>query len=110
MRCRARFCAGKAPVNRRRRALKLGLGLYRHMLTPDYFAFARQAGWTHVVVHLVDYFNEGDANPRGNTPTGGKNRLWGIAGDPDKLWALDRLKSIRAQIETAGLKWEAIEN
>jgi mannonate dehydratase len=90
--------------------LKLGLGLYRHMLTPDYFAFARQAGCTHVVVHLVDYFNEGDSNPRGNQPTGGKNRLWGIAGDPDKLWSLERLKSIRAQIEAAGLKWEAIEN
>ena len=37
--------------------MKPGLGLYRHMLTRDYYDFARQAGCTHVVVHLVDYFN-----------------------------------------------------
>src|SRR5436190_989754 len=36
--------------------MKLGLGLYRHMLTRENFSFARQAGATHVVAHLVDYF------------------------------------------------------
>ena len=36
--------------------MKLGLGLYRHMLTPANFQFARQAGATHIVAHLVDYF------------------------------------------------------
>ena len=35
---------------------KLGLGLYRHMLTPENFRFARQAGATHIVPHWVDYF------------------------------------------------------
>jgi hypothetical protein len=45
--------------------MNLGFGLYRHMLTPDYFAFARQVGATHVVVHMVDYFNnKGDATIR----------------------------------------------
>ena len=39
--------------------MKIGLGLYRHMLTRDYYDFARQAGCTHVVAHLVDYFNQG---------------------------------------------------
>ena len=34
--------------------MKIGLGLYRHMLTRDYYDFARQAGCTHVVVHLVE--------------------------------------------------------
>ena len=43
--------------------MKIGLGLYRHMLTRDYYDFARQAGCTHVVVHLVDYFNQGDIEP-----------------------------------------------
>jgi hypothetical protein len=32
--------------------MKIGLGLYRHMLTRDYYDFARQAGCTHVVVHV----------------------------------------------------------
>ena len=36
--------------------MKLGLGLYRHYLTADNFRFARQAGATHIVAHLTDYF------------------------------------------------------
>jgi mannonate dehydratase len=36
--------------------MKLGLGLYRHMLTSDNFRFAKQAGATHIVAHLVDYY------------------------------------------------------
>lgn len=32
--------------------MKLGFGLYRHMLTEDYFRFARQCGATHLIVHL----------------------------------------------------------
>jgi mannonate dehydratase len=52
--------------------MKIGLGLYRHMLTREYYDFARQAGCTHVVAHLVDYFNQGPSNPRNNQPTGSK--------------------------------------
>ena len=33
--------------------MKLGLGLYRHMLTPENFRFARQAGAIHIVAHLT---------------------------------------------------------
>lgn len=29
--------------------MKLGLGLYRHMLTPDNLAFARQAGMAYAL-------------------------------------------------------------
>lgn len=90
--------------------MKIGIGLYRHMLTPEYFAFARQAGCTHVVIHLVDYFNNGSANPRNNQPTGGKDQPWGYAGDPDQLWTVAELQAIRKQIEEAGLTLEAIEN
>ena len=90
--------------------MKLGVGLYRHMLTREYYAFARQAGCTHVVIHLVDYFNQSSSNPRDNQPTGGKDKPWGVAGDPEKLWTVDELKGIRAQIEDAGLTLAAIEN
>jgi mannonate dehydratase len=90
--------------------MKVGLGLYRHMLTRDYYDFARQAGATHVVVHLVDYFNRGKANPRDNQPSGEKYEPWGIAGDPEKLWTVAELKQFRGEIEDAGLVLAAIEN
>jgi mannonate dehydratase len=90
--------------------MKIGLGLYRHMLTRDYYDFARQAGCTHVVVHLVDYFNQGPTNPKNNQPTGAKYEPWGLAGDPERLWTTQELKALRAQIEDAGLVLAAIEN
>jgi mannonate dehydratase len=89
--------------------MKLGFGFYRHMLSPDYFAFARQLGATHAVVHLVDYFNKGSNNSRQDQPVG-KLAGWGYAGDPDELWTLDSLVGIKRKIEDAGLIWEAIEN
>ena len=90
--------------------MKIGLGLYRHMLTRDYYDFARQAGCTHVVVHLVDYFNQSSSNPRDNQPTGGKYKPWGFAGNPHELWTVEQLKSLRADIEESGLILAAIEN
>jgi mannonate dehydratase len=90
--------------------MKVGLGLYRHMLTREYYDFARQAGCTHVVVHLVDYFHHGPSNPRNNQPTGAKYEPWGVAGDPEKLWTTDELTSLRREIEEAGLVLAAIEN
>lgn len=89
--------------------MKLGLGLYRHMLTGDNFRFARQAGATHIVVHLVDYFKGGSKNPRDNQPTG-TELGWGLAGDPDKLWTAEELTALRREIESYGLTLEAIEN
>ncbi len=90
--------------------MKLGFGLYKHMLTPPYLAFARQVGATHAVVHLVDYFKQGGpANPRQDQPVGELGG-WGYAGDPDALWSVDEMQTIRQQLEAAGLIWEAIEN
>jgi len=89
--------------------MKLGLGLYRHMLTRENFQFARQAGATHLVIHLVDYFKGGAHNPRDNQPTG-TDQGWGLAGDPNQLWTLEELVAIRKSIEAEGLKLEAIEN
>ena len=89
--------------------MKLGLGLYRHMLTRENFQFARQAGATHLVIHLVDYFKQGTHNPRDNQPTG-TDRGWGLAGDPNQLWTLEELVVLRKSVEAEGLKLEAIEN
>jgi len=94
---------------RRRHKMKLGLGLYRHMLTREHFQFARQAGATHIVAHLVDYFNAGAHNPRDNQPTG-TERGWGLAGDPERIWTLEELVDLKKAIEGEGLTLEAIEN
>lgn len=89
--------------------MKLGLGLYRHMLTRENFQFARQAGATHLVVHLVDYFKGAAHNPRDNQPTG-THQGWGMAGNPNELWSLEELVEMRRAAEKEGLKIEAIEN
>ena len=89
--------------------MKLGLGLYRHMLTRENFQFARQAGATHVVAHLVDYFRGGAPAARDDQPTG-TDLGWGLAGDPNALWSLAELVKLRREVEAAGLTLEAIEN
>lgn len=89
--------------------MKLGLGLYRHMLTPDQFRFARQIGATHIVAHLVDYFKSGAHVTRDNQPTGASGG-WGLAGDPNVLWSVEELIALRRNVEAEGLKLEAIEN
>jgi mannonate dehydratase len=89
--------------------MKLGLGLYRHMLTRENFQFARQAGATHLVVHLVDYFQGGSHGAGDNQPTGAREG-WGRAGDPDRLWSLEELTALRKEVNAAGLTLEAVEN
>lgn len=89
--------------------MKLGLGLYRHMLTAENFRFARQCGCTHVVAHLVDYFNQGEGQDRQNQPVGNKTG-WGRAGDPDKPWTYEELAKLKEQINASGLELAAIEN
>jgi mannonate dehydratase len=89
--------------------MKLGLGLYRHMLTADNYRFAKQSGCTHLVVHLVDYFNQSADNRPVDQPTGGVHG-WGRAGDPNKLWSYEELSALRRDINNAGLELEAIEN
>lgn len=89
--------------------MKLGFGLYRHMLNEKHYRFAKQCGATHVVVHLVDYFNNKDNNKQNaNQPVGNKGG-WGIAGD-GKLWSLEFLLNLKKEINSHGLKIEAIEN
>ena len=86
--------------------MKLGLGLYRGLLTPDNFQFAKQAGVTHLVVHLVDYFK--GASPQLSS---GPNTLgWGVTQNQDRPWTYEELAALKKEIEANGLVWEAIEN
>jgi mannonate dehydratase len=86
--------------------MKLGLGLYRGLLTEDNFRFAKQAGVSHLVVHLVDYFQ--GANPE--LSSGSNNLGWGVTRNGDRPWSYEDLHDIKKHIEKHGLVWEAIEN
>jgi mannonate dehydratase len=89
--------------------MKLGFGLYRHMLNEEHYKFAKQCGATHLVIHLVDYFrNAENSKFKANQPIG-SNSGWGIAGN-GMLWSLDELLKIKAEINKHGLEWYAIEN
>ena len=86
--------------------MKLGLGLYRSLLTDENFKFAKQAGVTHLVVHLVDYFK--GKNPE--LSSGANDMGWGVTKNADKPWTEDDLRGLKQHIEANGLVWEAIEN
>lgn len=54
--------------------MKLGLGLYPRLLTPENVRFARQGGATHIVAHLPDWTSSG---VRGVTAgADGRSPLW----------------------------------
>lgn len=89
--------------------MKLGFGLYRHMLDSEHYQFARQCGATHVVVHLVDYFAGGTDNPSDNQPVGSSDG-WGRAGNPDELWPVEQLAAIKQELAMHDLQLAAIEN
>lgn len=95
----------RSDLSPRLTSMNLGIGLYKDLLTDENFRFAKQAGATHVVVHLVDYF-------RGKNPSldrGLDDSGWGVTTDED-LWTYDELVKIKDRIESHGLTWEAIEN
>ncbi len=87
--------------------MKLGFGLYRHMLNKDHYQFARQCGATHLVIHLVDYFGHNRSNA--DQPIGDAGG-WGKAGNENEIWTLDELLAIKKEINEHGLELEAIEN
>ncbi len=84
--------------------MKLGLGLYRRMLTPENFRFARQCGCTHVVAHLVDYFQGGQLHGTDGTTH------WGVTPNRGKLWSEEELADLKKAVNAAGLELAAIEN
>jgi len=85
--------------------MKLGLGLYRDRLNKNNYRFAKQAGCTHIVAHLVDYYNGIDGLPATD-----KTRNMGMAHANEDIWSLEQLTALKNNIEDEGLTLEAIEN
>ena len=87
-------------------SVKLGLGLYREMLTAQNLQFARQAGATHIVAHLVSYFSRSDElNTAGSLDEG-----WGVSVPEEERWTYEGLRDLRLLVEGEGLELAAIEN
>ncbi|TDO05479.1 mannonate dehydratase [Sunxiuqinia elliptica] len=90
--------------------MKLGFGLYKHMLDETHYKFARQCGATHIVVHMVDYFgHEKNSKENTNQPVGEKEG-WGKAGNASQIWSVEELSKIKQEINKHGMELEAIEN
>lgn len=84
--------------------LKIGLGLYRHMLTADNLRFAKQCGCSHIVAHLVDYFQDGQLHGTDEKTS------WGITENQGVLWTVKELRQLKSLVNSEGLELEAIEN
>ncbi len=87
--------------------MKLGLGLYRAVLTRETLRFARQAGATHIVVHLPGQFARGQSKI---ITADQANRGFGISEADDPIWTSEGLRDLKAMINAEGLTLEALEN
>jgi mannonate dehydratase len=83
--------------------MKLGLGFHRDRISRDNFRFARQAGCTHVVVHLVERIREG-LPPSADEFCFGMTRAHGV------VWSFEELAAVKKLANDEGLELEAIEN
>ncbi len=89
--------------------MHLGFGLYHHMLNESNYAFARQAGATHIIAHLTDYFYQGDSDGGKDQPVGTMERGWGYARE-EEVWSVKKLRGLKEDMAKHGLTLEALEN
>jgi len=86
--------------------MKIGLGLYRHLLNADNYKFAQQLGVDHIVVHLESYLaSEHDGKV---ALSRGDEDGWGNA--VDGYWNYEIFKSLIDDLAAHGLTLAAIEN
>jgi mannonate dehydratase len=73
--------------------MKLGLGLYHHMLTKENFKFAKQMGANYIVAHLTDYrYPDIDIKLH------------------DYMYSYDNLLKLKEEMAAEGVEFHAIEN
>ncbi|MEM7032887.1 MAG: mannonate dehydratase [Chloroflexota bacterium] len=87
--------------------MKLGLGLYQALLTPENLRFAKQAGCTHIVAHLPGYFSR-DEEEIITSDMGDAGFGYSQADNP--VWTFEGLRDLKTLVESEGLVLEALEN
>jgi mannonate dehydratase len=83
--------------------MKLALGFHRGRISRDNFRFARQAGCTHLVLHLVERLQDVPM-PQADEYCFGLTRAAG------RVWSYDELAAVRQMAADEGLQIEALEN
>lgn len=86
--------------------MKLGVGLYHHMLVEDEFAFARQCSCTDLIVHLANYY---DSDKEIVMATDEKKN-YGASRAMDPVWREENLLSLQQRAKEKGLRIYGIEN
>ncbi len=86
--------------------MKLGIGLYRHMLNPEHFRFAKQLGCTDVIVHLASYYSE----EKGVVTATDEKNNYGNCDIDDPIWTLQGLLGLKKMAENEGVNIYGIEN
>ena len=84
--------------------MKIGLGLYREQLNANNYQFAVQAGATHIVAHLTNYFAGKDPKISSGDAEG-----WGDCSQ-DEWWSFEELSNLVKGVRAAGLELAGIEN
>lgn len=84
--------------------MKLGIGLYRHMLTEENFRFAQQCGCTHLIIHLAEYYKDEIV-----TATD-ENKNYGASREHDPVWSCENMIRITQMAKRYGLTVYGIEN
>jgi mannonate dehydratase len=87
--------------------MKLGLGLYRELLTPEHLGFARQAGVTHIVAHLPGHFTRGESKI---ITSDSAAYGFGISEADDPIWSYEGLSALKGVVNGEGLELAALEN
>jgi mannonate dehydratase len=85
--------------------MKLGLGLYRDILTPENVRFAKQAGATQIVAHIPGRFTQAGQK----ILTAGGDAGFGLSDD-DPIWSSEGLADLKAMINAEGMELAALEN
>ena len=86
--------------------MKLGLGLYRHMLRDEEFAFARQCSCTDLIIHLANYYS----NDREIVKATDEKVNYGDSKAGESIWSLESLLELQRRAQARGLRIYGIEN
>lgn len=86
--------------------MKLGIGLYKHMLSRDNFRFARQAGCTHLIIHLAEYYSK----EKGVVTATNDKTNYGESRSMDPAWSLENMLALQRMAREEGLEIYGIEN
>lgn len=86
--------------------MKLGLGLYRHMLRDEEFAFARQCSCTDLIIHLANYYS----NDQEIVKATDEKVNYGDSKAGESIWSLESLLELQRRAQARGLRIYGIEN